>query len=323
MRRVALEEAFWYDGLTTPRAAPGRRPLFAPGAQERYARRLTDFTEYRLPEMDEYGIDVQVLSLTSPGVQAQPDAQVAVDDARRANDFLAETVARHPGRFAGLAALPLQDPDRAAAELRRAVRELGLRGALVNDHTLGHYLDEEPYAVVWAALQDLGVPLYLHPGLVPADDWHVLRGRPELEGPTFSWAATTGGHAMRLVYGGVFDRFPGATVILGHMGEFLPFQLSRLDARHRDLALDRPPERPPSGYFGPNIKITTTGVYSHAVLVAAVQTVGVDNVMFSIDYPYEPTAEAVRFLDTAPLAPADLARIAHGNADRLLRLPVS
>ncbi|MFB9836231.1 amidohydrolase family protein [Actinoallomurus acaciae] len=322
MRRVALEEAFWFGGLATKGAVTDRRPPFRPEAMDRYARRLADFTEYRLPEMDEHGVDVQVLSLTSPGVQAEPDAGVAVDDARRANDFLAETVRRHPTRFGGFAALPLQDPERAAAELRRAVRELGLHGALVNDHTLGHYLDEEPYAVVWAELQDLGVPLYLHPGLVPADDWHVLRGRPELNGPTFSWAATTGGHAMRLVYGGVFDRFPRATVILGHMGEFLPFQLSRFDARHRDLALERPLERPPSGYFGTNIKITTTGVYSHAALVAAVQAVGVDNVMFSIDYPYESTAEAVRFLDTAPLAPADLARVAHGNADRLLGLPV-
>lgn len=322
MRRVALEEAFWFDGLATKGAVTDRYPPFRPEAMDRYARRLADFTEYRLPEMDEHGVDVHVLSLTSPGVQAEPDAEVAVDDARRANDFLAETVGRHPTRFGGLAALPLQDPERAAAELRRAVRELGLHGALVHDHTLGHYLDEEPYAVVWAELQDLGVPLYLHPGLVPAGDWHVLRGRPELNGPTFSWAATTGGHAMRLVYGGVFDRFPRATVILGHMGEFLPFQLSRFDARHRDLALDRPLERMPSGYFGTNIKITTTGVYSHAALVAAVQAIGVDNVMFSIDYPYESTAEAVRFLDTAPLAPADLARVAHGNADRLLGLPV-
>jgi 2,3-dihydroxybenzoate decarboxylase len=320
MRHVALEEAFWFDGLATPSSFRELRRRYTTEALDRLARRLVDFTEYRLPEMDEYGIDVQVLSLASPGVQMQPDPEVAADDARRANDFLAETIAGHPTRFAGLAALPLQDPERAVLELRRAVTGLGLCGALVNDHTLGHYLDEEPYAVVWAELQDLDVPLYLHPGAMPADRWHVLEGRPELQGATFAWAAATGGHAMRLVYGRVFDRFPRAKVILGHMGEFLPFQLTRFDARHRDLALERPLDRMPSEYFGENIKITTTGVYSHATLIAAVRAVGIDNVMFSIDYPFEPTEESVHFLDTAPLSPDELTLVAHANADRLLRL---
>ena len=210
-------------------------------------------------------------------------------------------VASHPARFAGLAALPLQDPDKAAEELGRAVRDLGMCGALVNDHTLGHYLDEAQYQVVWAALCELGVPLYLHPGAIPADAWHLLQGRPELDGAVWSWAATTGGHAMRLVYGGVFDQFPQAKVILGHMGEFLPFQLSRFDARHDALVLERPLAKRPSEYFQDNIMITTTGVYSHAALLAAIQAIGIGNVMFSVDYPYEPTGKAVEFLNTAPL----------------------
>jgi 2,3-dihydroxybenzoate decarboxylase len=320
MRRVALEEAFWFDGLASSGSFAGRTTPYRPEVVDRYARRLADFTEYRLPEMDEFGIDVQVLSLTSPGIQMQPDADTAVDDARRANDFLAETISRHPARFAGLAALPLQDPERAVVELRRAVTSLGLRGALVNDHTLGHYLDEERYAVVWAELQELGVPLYIHPNAVPADRWRVLDDRPELDGALFSWAAATGGHAMRLIYGGVFDRFPGVTVILGHNGEFLPYQLTRFDSRHRHLALTRPLAKRPSQYLTDNFMVTTSGVYSHAALLAAIQAVGIDNVMFAIDYSYESTAEAARFLNALPLAPADLARIAHGNADRLLRL---
>lgn len=320
MRKVALEEAFWYDGLATKGSFPDHRMPYRKESADRFLSRLTDFTEHRLPEMDRHGVDVQVLSLTSPGLQMQPDPEIAVEDARRANDFLAETIARHPTRFAGLAALPLQDPERAVAELRRAVTELGLSGALVNDHTVGHYLDEPRYDDLWAALQDLGVPLYLHPGAIPPDEWHLLKGRPELDGASFSWATTTGGHALRLVYGRIFDRFPGVTVILGHMGEFLPFQLTRFDARHGDLALEEPLERMPSEYFGRNIKITTSGVYSHAVLVAAVQTMGLDSVMFAVDYPYEPTGRAVRFLDSAPFSATDLARIAHANADRLLRL---
>ena len=198
-------------------------------------RRLPDFTEYRLPEMDKHGIDMQVLSLTAPGIQMQPDAQTAVADARAANDFLASVISEHPGRFQGLAAVPLQDPRQAAAELRRAVEELGLCGALVNDHTLGHYLDEPQYDPFWETLQDLGVPLYIHPNPVPSDEWKVLQGYPGLDHATWSWAARTGGHALRLIFGGVFDQFPGARIILGHMGEFLPAQLFRIDIRYRDL----------------------------------------------------------------------------------------
>jgi 2,3-dihydroxybenzoate decarboxylase len=249
----------------------------------------------------------------------QPDPDIAVADARTANDFLADIIKEHPQRFAGLAAVPLQDPPQAAAELRRAI-ELGLCGALVNDHTLGHYLDEPQYAPVWETLQDLDVPLYIHPNAVPADTWKVTEGYPAMETAMWSWAPRTGGHAMRLILGGVFDRYPDARVILGHMGEFLPFQLSRIDSRYQVLDFEHPLERLPSQYFGTNIVITTTGVFSHAALIATIQAVGVDNVMFSIDYPFESTEQAVQFIRTAPLAPADQARVAHVNAERILRL---
>jgi len=242
-----------------------------------------------------------------------------VADARAANDFLAEIIKQHPQRFAGLAAIPMQDPPRAAAELRRGI-ELGLHGALVNDHTLGHYLDEPQYAPFWEALQDLDVPLYIHPNAVPADNWKVVQGYPGMDTAMWSWAPRTGGHAIRLILGGVFDRYPGARVILGHMGEFLPFQLSRLDSRFEVLEFTPPLEKLPSQYFGTNIAITTTGVFSHAALIAAIQAVGIDNVMFSIDYPFESTEQAVQFIRTAPLAPADQARVAHVNAERILRL---
>lgn len=169
-------------------------------------------------------------------------------------------------------------------------------------------------------MQDLDVPLYIHPNAVSSDDWNVLRGYPELDTATWSWAARTGGHAMRLIFVGVFDRFPNARIMLGHMGEFLPFQLSHFDARYADLDLERPLAKLPSEYFQTNIAITTTGVFSHAALMAAIQTIGIDNVMFSIDYPFEPTEKAVQFMCSAPLAPADKERVAHANAERILRL---
>jgi 2,3-dihydroxybenzoate decarboxylase len=152
------------------------------------------------------------------------------------------------------------------------------------------------------------------------DHWKVVQGYPAMDTAMWSWAPRTGGHAMRLILGGVFDRYPNARVILGHMGEFLPFQLSRLDSRFEVLDFTHPLERLPSEYFRTNIAITTTGVFSHAALIAAIQEVGVDNVMFSIDYPFESTEKAVQFIRTAPLAPADQARVAHVNAERILRL---
>jgi len=318
MKVIALEESFWYEKLTTEGSTVSHVRIKSSVAAE-WQRKLVDFTEYRLPDMDRNGVDMQVLSLTSPGLQIQPDAAVAVADAREANDFLADIISQYPQRFAGLAAIPLQDPPEAAAELHRAI-EIGLCGALVNDHTLGHYLDEPQYAPFWEALQDLDVPLYIHPNAVPSDNWKVVEGYPGLDTAMWSWAPRTGGHAMRLILGGVFDRYPNAQVILGHMGEFLPFQLTRLDSRYGVLDVEHPLERLPSEYFGTNIAITTTGVFSHAALIAAIQAVGVDNVMFSIDYPFESSAQAVRFLRTSPLAPADLERVAHVNAERILRL---
>ena len=227
MRYVALEEAFSIPELDDHQPPPWPENRFSRRSLADWARRLPDFTQFRLPEMDAAGVDVQVLSLTVPGLQGGQDAPAARADARLANDYLAQVIAEHPDRFRGFAALPMQDPSAAAAELDRCVRELGFCGALVNDHLRGHYLDEPLYDEVWAALEELAVPLYLHPGAPPADHWKVLEGRPELYGATWSWAAETGGHALRIIYGGVFDRHPGATLILGHMGEFLPFMRSR------------------------------------------------------------------------------------------------
>ncbi len=320
MKIIALEESFWYDKLTTEGSDKARAWLQLKSAVAAdWQRKLADFTEYRLPDMDRNGVDMQVLSLNSPGIQVQPDPDIAVADAQLANDFLVDIIKEHPQRFAGLAAIPMQDPPRAAAELRRAIG-LGLHGALVNDHTLGHYLDEPQYAPFWVALQDLDVPLYIHPNAMPADNWKVVQGYPGMDTAMWSWAPKTGGHAIRLILGGVFDRYPAARVILGHMGEFLPFQLTRLDSRFEVLEFTQPPEKLPSQYFGTNIAITTTGVFSHAALIAAIAAVGVDNVMFSIDYPFESTEQAVQFIRTAPLAPADQARVAHINAERILRL---
>lgn len=321
MPRIALEEAFGIPGVETKVSSMRRSVFYDPAAVARWNDNLTEFTDLRLGEMDENGIDLQVLSLTAPGIQAETDPAVAVEHARRANDFLAGVVAEYPGRFAGFAALPLQNPDAAVRELERAVRELGFVGALVNGHTNGVYLDDPRFAPVWAALENLDVPLYLHPGAPPLDKWLVTEGHPYLTGPTWQWGAETAAHALRLIYAAVFDDFPKARLILGHMGEFLPFQIARLDARYEFMTMPRPLAKGrPGKYIGENILITTTGVCSHAALVGAILAIGVDSIMFSVDYPFECTDKAVEFLDTAPLADADRDKIAYLNAARLLRL---
>lgn len=318
MNYIALEEAFVIPELFTRQPATAQKIRVSGQYAEDWGRRLGDFEEYRLPEMDAHGIDIQVLSLSVPGIQADTDPRVAVDNARFANDFLARTVARHPTRFKGFAALPLQDPAAAVTELERCVAQLGFTGALVNDHTQGRYLDDPVYEELWSALEELRVPLYLHPGSLPFDDWHVLRGRPEMYGASWSWQAETGGHAMRLIYAGVFDRHPAATLILGHLGEFLPFQRSRFDSRYRSLQVDQPLERMPSQYFGSNILITTSGVLAPEAVQAAVLTVGEDAVMFAIDYPYEVTADAVASIEKSGLPTRVREKIAHLNARRVL-----
>ena len=324
MKIIAVEEAFAMDGLKmVPQVsdftkASGSGIPIDPDMMKLWDKLGRDFTEFRIPDMDASHVSLQVLSLTAPGIQAVPVAEVAVENARLANDYLADVIKKHPRRFAGFAALPLQDPAAAAAELNRCVKELGFCGALVNDTTNGRYLDHPDFLPVWQAIEDLQVPLYLHPG-ARIDKWSILDGHPELGGAMWEWQAQVGGHAMRLVGSGIFDRHPGARLLLGHMGEFLPFQLSRFDSRYAALR-DRKLEKLPSKYFGENIFITTSGVFSPSALAGAVMAVGEDAILFAIDYPYESSEDAVRFLQAAPLSNSGREKIAWRNAARLLRL---
>jgi 2,3-dihydroxybenzoate decarboxylase len=196
MKIVAMEEAFSVPGMATTGAALHQPSPFRSAVLKYWEQRLPDFTEYRLKDMDDNDVDVQVLSLTSPGVQMQPDAAIAVADAQLANDVLAATIKENPTRFAGLAAMPLQDPAAAVRELERAVTELGLSGVLINGHILDTYLDEPQYRLFWEALVGHNVPLYLHPNSV-ALGWSVFEGRPELLGPSYAWAAPVADHHCR------------------------------------------------------------------------------------------------------------------------------
>ncbi|MEU6112536.1 amidohydrolase family protein [Streptomyces albidoflavus] len=319
MRTIGLEEHFVTPELAAYGA--GSASIAQPDRWREASRRLLDLTGERLAEMDAAGLDMQVLSLNSPGIQAEPDAATAVTQAAAVNDLLAGVIADYPDRFAGFAALPLQDPKAAARELDRAVGELGLRGALVNAHTQGRYLDDPQLRIVWEHAEGLGVPLYLHPANGVGTP-HVLDGHPELTGPMWSWGNETASHVLRLVFGGVFDDFPEAKLLLGHMGEALPYVLWRLDSRwgfhnHHGVELAR---EKPSDYLRHNLYITTSGVCDAPPLLCALLALGSEHILFGTDHPFEEMAVATEFLRTAPVSEADRAKIAHLNAERLLGL---
>jgi 2,3-dihydroxybenzoate decarboxylase len=288
---------------------------------KRMAYRLMDMEEQRLSEMDTYGIATQVLSLNAPGIQAETDRNGAIKKAKQANDFLAEITRKHPARFAGFAVLPLQDPGVAADELERAVTQLGFKGAMINGHTNGEFLDEPKFRIIWERAEGLGVPLYLHPGnaLSEADNG-FYEGYPELLGPTWSWGVETATHALRIVFSGVFDEFPRATLILGHLGEMLPYALWRLDTSEKRDTGKKKIQKLPSQYIKENIAITTSGHFSQASLLCALLTLGADRILFSVDYPYASTLEATTFIENAPLSDTDREKICHLNAERLLGL---
>jgi 2,3-dihydroxybenzoate decarboxylase len=317
-RKIALEEHFSTADLE--RKGYVARPTHSDTVFADIERRLQDFEQLRLEAMDEAGIDMSVLSVTTPGIQGVADAKMAVDLARQVNDFLAGQIQKRPSRYAGFAAVPMQDPTAAAIELERAIRQLGFKGALINGQTGGHYLDDQRFLPFWERVHDLGVPVYLHPGELP-DHPALFADRPELNGPVWAWTTDTGGHALRLVFSGLFKRFPRLKVILGHMGETLPYLLWRLDSRYKlQVGQAIPPEDQPSTIIKRHFVITTSGVFDPGPLSLAIEAMGEDNVMFSVDYPYEESKVAADFIDGAPLGDAVRAKICYGNASRILRI---
>jgi predicted TIM-barrel fold metal-dependent hydrolase len=323
MRTIALEEHFMAPGLTPP---PGTGPLASWGPQ--IGGQLRDLGQERLASMDASGIDVQVISHVAPAAQGIAGTE-GVTRAREANDQLAAAVAAHPDRFGGFATLPTADPAAAAGELERAVTELGLAGAMVNS-TLGSngaFLDEPRFAPLLERFERLDAPLYLHPAPPSAALREVLyRGLPpavagRLATGAWGWHAEAGLHVLRMIAAGVFDRYPGLRMIVGHGGEMVPFMLDRIDTMLGPALLGPSGfALKPSEYFVRNIWVTTSGLFSLPPVLCAVQVLGVDRVLFSVDYPFGDNAAGRAMLDALPLAPADKAKIAGGNAERVLRL---
>jgi hypothetical protein len=288
------------------------------------AGQLTDVGEKRIAEMDASGIDVQVLSFTSPGTE-QLLGEEAVNLARNSNDFLAKAIERNPTRLAGFAAISTAVPDAAADELERAVRDYGFKGALINGHCRGRYLDDKFFWPIFERAQGLGVPIYLHPTMPPEPvvQAYFVGNYPrevtkQLSIAAWGWHIETAVHVIRIISSGAFDVYPKLQLIVGHLGEGLPFMLQRLN-QNLPTAMTKL-NRPFSSYLRENIHYTFSGFNFVPPFLNLFMEVGVDRIMFSTDHPYASMAEGRAFLDRLPVSPSDREKIAHKNAEALLDL---
>src|SRR5215813_13302656 len=316
VRKIALEEHFLCPDFIeywnpTVVDLPAQR-------RDKALSRLIDFGEMRLTAMNEAGIARAVLALAGPGVQAERDTATAVRRARAANEFLAREIDKRSDRYSGFGHLAMQDALAAADELERCIRELRFCGVMINGHTNGQYLDNPALYPFWERAEALGAAIYIHPA-DPVAQPSVLSGYKVLMRPMWGWGFETGSHALRLVISGHFDRFPRSRLILGHLGETLPFLLWRFDSRAKFHGLKL--NKPPSKYIRENVIVTTSGMCSAEPLNCTISALGADRVMFAADHPFETADEAGHFLDTVPLAENVRADIAYNNAVRVLGLP--
>jgi len=293
--------------------------------------RILDMQDRRIREMDENGMEMMLISLNAPAIQAIHDVKKATEMARRANDRLAEEVAKRPDRFQGLAALPLQEPELASRELERCVKELGFRGALVNGFSQAGtpdtvlYYDLPQYRPFWKTVAALDVPFYLHPRNPIAAWAQIYEGHAWLLGPTWAFAQETAVHALRLIGSGLFDEYPGLQIVLGHLGEGLPFNMWRID--HRNAWVKAPHKHKAKNkiahYFGANFHMTTSGNFRTQTLIDTMLEVGADRVLFSTDWPFENVDHAAQWFDAASISETDRLKIGRTNAIKLFKLDLS
>jgi len=320
--KVTLEDHF------ATRTTLGDSQVFGTHVWSELGPRLLDFQDKRLRLMDEAGIEIMIASLNAPAIQAIHDIKRATEVAREANDVLAQEIAKRPERFVGVAALAMQDPEEATAELQRCVKQLGFKGALVNGFSqvgsadTAVYYDLPQYRPFWRAVESLDVPFYLHPrnplpGSIPG-----YQGHDWLLGPNWAFHAETAVHALRLIGSGLFDECPRLQIVLGHLGEGLPYYLWRIDNRNGWMKAPHKyaAKKQVADYFRANFHVTTSGHFSTPAMLDAVAELGVDRVMFSVDYPFEDFGEAAEWFDHAEISEADRRKIGRTNAMKLFKL---
>jgi 5-carboxyvanillate decarboxylase len=339
MKKIDIEAHFYtreYQEYLLSRKEPPREELYKGYVRLWYEPKiwephgleiedsLLDLGDGRLKNMDKAGIDMQVLSLSTPGCEQFPPAE-GTYLSRKTNEELHKAINKHPDRFAGLAALAPQSPEEAARELERAVKELGLKGAKINSHVSGEYLDNRKYWPIFEMAASLDVPVFLHPNtpapssIKPYEDYGFA-----LAGPPWGFGAETSLHALRLIYSGVFDKYPRLKIVLGHLGEGLVFWLYRLDFSFKRPWMEeeiRPQiKRMPSEYLRDNFYVNTSGMYSIPAFMSVYLELGAEHIMFAADYPYENSQEATEFIEQIPVCDTDKEKIQHSVAEELLKL---
>ena len=311
---IALEEHFWTPALRD--MTSGHYAVKSPVATSR----LPDLGALRIKEMDEAGIDLQVISHVQPAAQIY-DAATSIKLTREANDVLHEACRAHPTRFAGFASLPTPDPAESVRELERSVVKLGFKGAMISGHTNGEFIDKKKFWGIFEKAQELDVPIYLHPGIPhPTAVDLYLKDYPIMIGAGWGFGMETATQAVRLIYSGIFDKYPKLKIILGHLGEGIPFLLWRANWVHRFMGKDAGLNKEFATYFRENFWITTSGNFSQPALQCCLAELGVDRVMFSVDWPYNKNTDGVNFLKAAQIGDADKQKIFADNAARLLKL---
>lgn len=339
MKTIALEEHFKLPAILEANADGaqekafrmfGTTGIYSTGPQGEVPAGVLDLGAGRIAAMDAGGIDVQVLSLNQPATENLDPAQ-AVKLARQANDKIAAAVHANPHRFAGFATLPMPDPTASAAELERTVSDFGFVGALIHGHIHGRYLDDPFFWPVFERAEALDVPIYLHPKRPPQPVIEACYGGfapmvSEILSTTgWGWHIDTGLHVLRLILGGVFDRFPRLQIIIGHMGEALPSMIWRANSELSPAIGHL--KRPLIDYFTHHLHVTTSGYYAsehgaidYAAFIGLLHAIGIDRILFAVDYPYSDNRGCRRFLDNLPISSDDRKKIAHLNAERLLKL---
>jgi 2,3-dihydroxybenzoate decarboxylase len=324
MKVIAIEEHFITPMYREKVGANEFRNFYLKSRGEQLGHDIveqnSDLGAKRLAHMDAAGVDVEVLSFGSPGPQAFA-AEVALPMARDANDRLYQAIQKNPERFAGFAALPTADPEAAARELERCVSKLGFKGAMIHGHTRGSFLDERKYWPIFERAQALDVPIYLHPTLPHPDAVKAyFEGYEELARAGWGFAVDTSCHFLRIVFAGVFDAYPRLRIILGHLGEGLPFAMHRLNDHTWRSAARRGLRKTPLQYMRDNLLVTTSGNWYEPASLCTLLALGADNILFAIDWPYEANKTGMEFLRKLSISDADKEKIAHGNAERLLGL---
>ncbi|WP_419420168.1 amidohydrolase family protein [Legionella sp. D16C41] len=319
--KIALEEHFSIAELVD-----NSKVYFDLAIWDEVKKYILDIHEYRLAKMDKNNIELSILSQNSPAIQGISNKLKAIEMAKRSNDFLAEQISKNPTRFKGFAALPMQDPNAAIEELIRCINELGFVGALVNGFSeldninKAIYYDLDQYWPFWEIVEKLGVPFYLYPREPYITQQQCYEGHPWLLGSAWAFGCETATHALRLMASGLFDKYPKLTIILGHMGEMLPFVIWRIDHRIKWSARGIKAKRPLGDYFKENFYITTSGNFRTQALINAILEIGADKILFSTDYPFEKMTEATEWFDQATISEIDRIKIGCINAKKLFKI---